>query len=75
MAQSVTSGKIPGTTEEYILDYEWRTNQDSFFGEISGRSCWVSGEEGRNTDVVGEGEGEWLEGDSEVKLIHAEGKK
>ncbi|CAN9109747.1 unnamed protein product [Alternaria alternata] len=55
MAQSITSGKIPGTTEDYTLDYEWRTNQDGFF--------------------VGEGEGEWIEGDSEGKLIHAEGKK
>jgi hypothetical protein len=75
MAQSITSGKIPGTTEDYTLDYEWRTNEDSFFGEISGRSRWVSVEEGRKTGVVGEGEGEWIEGDSEGKLIHAEGKK
>jgi len=75
MAQSITSGKIPGTTEDYTLDYEWRTNQDGFFGEVSGRSRWVSVEEGRKTGVVGEGEGEWIEGDSEGKLIHAEGKK
>jgi hypothetical protein len=75
MAQSVTSGKIPGTTEEYTLDYEWRKNQDSFFGEISGRSRWVGVEEGRKTSVVNEGEGEWLEGASEGKLIHAEGRK
>ncbi|KAL1800659.1 hypothetical protein ACET3X_001001 [Alternaria dauci] len=75
MAQSITSGKIPGTTEEYTLDYEWRTNQDGFFGEVSGRSRWVSVEEGGKMGVVGEGEGEWIEGDSEGKLIHAEGKK
>jgi hypothetical protein len=75
MAQSITSGKIPGTTEEYTLDYKWRTNKDSFFGDIAGRSRWVSVEEGRQTGVVGEGEGEWIEGDSEGKLIHAEGRK
>jgi hypothetical protein len=75
MAQSVTSGKIPGTSEEYTLDYEWRTDQDSFFGEISGRSGWVSVEEGRKTGVVGEGDGEWIAEDSEGKLIHAEGRK
>lgn len=75
MAQSVTSGKIAGTTEEYTLDWEWRTNQDSFFGEIAGRSRWVSVEEGRETEVVGGGEGEWIEGDSEGKLIEAEGRK
>lgn len=74
-AQSVTSGKIPGTTEEYTLDWEWRTNKDSFFGEVSGRSRWVSVEEGRQTEVVSEGEGEWVEGDSDGKLIEAEGKK
>jgi hypothetical protein len=75
MAQSVTSGKIPGTTEDYTLDWEWRTNQDSFFGEIAGRSRWVSVQEGRKSGVVEEGEGEWIEGDSEGKLIEAEGNK
>ena len=75
MAQSVTSGKIPGTTEDYALDWEWRTNNDSFFGEVAGRSRWVSAEEGRKTEVVSEGEGEWIEGDSDGKLIEAEGRK
>jgi hypothetical protein len=75
MAQSVTSGKIPGTTEEYTLDWEWRTNNDSFFGEIAGRSRWVSVEEGGQTDVTRAGEGEWIDGDSDGKLIEAEGKK
>ena len=75
MAQSITSGKIPGTTEEYTLDYEWRINEDSFFGKIAGRSRWVSVEEGRKTGVVREGEGEWLESEDGAKLIHAEGKK
>jgi len=75
MAQSITSGKIPGTTEEYTLDYEWRTNKDGFFGEVAGRSQWVSVEEGRQTGVVDEGEGDWIEGDGDGKLIHAEGKK
>ncbi|KAF2824194.1 hypothetical protein CC86DRAFT_371582 [Ophiobolus disseminans] len=75
MAQSVTSGKIPGTTDDYTLDWEWRNNYDSFFGEIAGRSRWVSVEEGRKTEAVGEGEGEWIEGDSDEKLIEAEGEK
>ncbi|KAL6711769.1 hypothetical protein ACN47E_002812 [Coniothyrium glycines] len=75
MTQTVTSGEIPGTTEDYTLDWEWRTNHDSFFGDISGRSRWVSVEEGRKSGVVAGGEGEWIEGDSEGKLIHAEGKK
>lgn len=75
MAQSVTSGKIPGTTEEYTLDWEWRTNEDSFFGNVAGRSRWVSVEEGKTTGVVAEGDGEWIDGDSQGKLVHAEGKK
>jgi hypothetical protein len=75
MAQSVTSGKIPGTTEEYTLDWKWRTNNDSFFGEMAGRSRWVNIEEGRQTEVVLAGEGEWNQGDSDGKLIEAEGKK
>lgn len=80
MAQSITSGKIPGTTEEYTLDYEWRSNTDGFFGEVLGRSRWVAVDEARKLGVVGEGEGEWLEekekdGEEDGKLIHAQGKK
>lgn len=77
MAQSVTAGKIPGTTEDYTLDWEWRSNEDSFFGTVEGRSRWVSVEEGRKSGIVeqGEEEREWIEGDSEGKLIQAEGKK
>ncbi|KAF1922419.1 uncharacterized protein M421DRAFT_10571 [Didymella exigua CBS 183.55] len=75
MAQSVTAGKIPGTSEEYTLDWEWRSNEDSFFGKVEGRSRWVSVEEGRKSGIVGQAEGEWIEGDSEGRLIQAEGKK
>jgi hypothetical protein len=75
MAQSVTAGKIPGTTEDYTLDWEWRSNEDSFFGTVEGRSRWVNVEDGRNSGIVGQGEGEWIEGDSDGKLIQAEGKK
>lgn len=75
MAQSVTAGKIPGTTEDYTLDWEWRSNEDSFFGTIEGRSRWVSVDQGRESNIVGEGEGEWIEGDSSGKLIQAEGRK
>lgn len=75
MAQSVTSGKIPGTTEDYTLDWQWRTNKDGFFGDVSGRSRWVSVEEGNRTGVVQEGSVDWIEGDGDGKLVHAEGKK
>ena len=35
----------------------------------------MSVEEGRKTEVVNDGEGEWIEDDSQGRLIHAEGKK
>lgn len=76
MAQSVTAGKIPGTTEEYVLDWAWRENEDGFFGKVQGRSRWVGIEEGVKEGVLKEREGAvWLEGDSEGSLIEAEGKK
>ena len=40
--QNATAAAIPGTTEQYILDNEWRTNHDPFFGEVKGRSRWIS---------------------------------
>lgn len=75
MAQSVTAGKIPGTTEDYTLDWEWRSNEDGFFGTVEGRSRWVSVDEGKKSGIVGHGEGEWIEGDSEGMLVQAEGRK
>ncbi|EAT79134.1 hypothetical protein HBH56_074700 [Parastagonospora nodorum] len=75
MAQSVTSGKIAGTTEDYTLDWEWRSNKDAFFGDVAGRSRWVSVEEGEKSEVVGAGGGGWIEGDSSGKLVEAQGKK
>jgi hypothetical protein len=75
LAQSVTSGKLPGTTEEYTLDYQWRSNTDGFFGEVAGRSRWVTIDEARQTGVVAEGEAEWLESEGDGKLVHAEGSK
>ena len=52
MAQSITSGKIPGTTEDYTLDYEWRTNQDGFFGAGSGLSSRYTGVDSTGTPSV-----------------------
>lgn len=75
MAQSVTVGKLPGTTEDYILDWQWRSNEDGFFGSIKGRSRWVSIDEGRESKIVAPEDGKWIEGDSEGKLIQAEGMK
>lgn len=70
-AQSVTSGKIPGTTEKYILDWEWRSNDDPLFGKVEGRSRWLDVDEAKS---LGIGDGEWIEGDSEGKIMHAQGR-
>jgi hypothetical protein len=35
MAQFVTGGKIPGTTEDYTLDWTWRTKDDMLFWSIA----------------------------------------
>ncbi|ETN39123.1 uncharacterized protein HMPREF1541_05346 [Cyphellophora europaea CBS 101466] len=79
MAQSVTAGHIPGTTEEYVLDWNWREGQDGFFGRVEGRSRWIGVGEVGGTGVLagGEGlkEGPWLRGDSEGRVIQAEGRK
>ena len=70
-AQTATTASIPGTTEEYTLDWEWRKNHDAFFGDIEGRSKWVSQHEARENGA----EGDWKADDSDGKLIQAEGKK
>lgn len=71
MAQTATAASIPGTTEEYILDWKWRNNHDAFFGEIEGRSRWVAQAEARSNGTAGD----WEEDDSDGQLIQAEGKK
>ncbi|KAI4166755.1 MAG: hypothetical protein LQ343_007777 [Gyalolechia ehrenbergii] len=55
--QTATAASIPGTTEQYILDKEWRTNHDAFFGEVKGRSQWISLDEARSKmqGVTGDG--------------------
>ncbi|KAF2623618.1 hypothetical protein BU25DRAFT_414085 [Macroventuria anomochaeta] len=47
MAQPITAGKFSGTNEDYTLDWEWGSNEDSFFGTVEGRSRWVGVDEGR----------------------------
>lgn len=71
MENTATAASIPGTSEDYTLDYEWRTSHDPFFGDVEGRSRWITQEEAKQNGA----EGEWLEGDSDGKLIQAVGKK
>lgn len=68
--QSATAASIPGTTEQYITDNEWRKNQDAFFGEVNGRSRWIDFSEAKSLEGV---QGDWENGDG--KLILAEGGK
>lgn len=69
--QTATSASIPGTTEEYILDDEWRRNHDAFFGDVNGRSKWITIEDAQRQypDI----RSEWEQGD--CKVILAEGGK
>ena len=69
--QTATSASIPGTTEQYILDHEWRNNKDAFFGEVRGRSKWVSLDEAKDMKGV-EGQREDCD---DGKVILAEGGK
>ncbi|KAL8909434.1 MAG: hypothetical protein Q9207_000269 [Kuettlingeria erythrocarpa] len=68
--QTATAASIPGTTEQYILDGEWRANEDAFFGEVRGRSQWISLDDAKakGPDLAGG----WEDSD-EGKLILAEG--
>ena len=71
MEQTATAASVPGTTEQYILDWEWRKNHDAFFGDIEGRSRLISQDEARQNGA----EGDWTADDSGGKLIQAIGKK
>ncbi|KAI4149080.1 MAG: hypothetical protein L6R39_002616 [Caloplaca ligustica] len=70
--QTATAASIPGTTEQYILDGEWHTNHDAFFGEVRGRSQWISLDEGK-AKVQGVIDGSSWEDSDKGKLILAEG--
>ncbi|KAI4120204.1 MAG: hypothetical protein LQ338_007182 [Usnochroma carphineum] len=72
IAQTATAASIPGTTEQYILDGEWRTNKDAFFGEVKGRSQWTSLDDAK-AKVEGQIDGSRWEASDDGKLILAEG--
>lgn len=70
-ANTATASGIPGSKEDYVLDWKWHTSHDSFFGYVKGRSRWIT-----QDDVWKDGaEGEWLDADSEGNFIQAVGKK
>lgn len=66
--QTAITAKIPGTTEQYILDHQWRENKDPFFGQVRGRSRWVD-----RSEVTEEGLRQGLDRFEEGGLIEAEG--
>ena len=70
--QTATSASIPGTTEQYSLDFQWRDNKDPFFGDVRGRSKWIDAEEVKEkySDL-----GSGLEPEEDGKFILAEGGK
>jgi hypothetical protein len=66
--QTATAASIPGTTEQYILDHQWRENKDPFFGQIRGRSRWID-----RSEVTGDGLNDGLDKLDEGELIEATG--
>ena len=58
----------PGTTEQYILNYQWRENKDPVFGQVRGRSRWVD-----RYEVTEDGLKEGLDELEEGKLIEVTG--
>lgn len=71
MENTATAASIPGTSEDYTLDFEWRTSHDPFFGDVQGRSRWITQQEAKENGA----NGDWSEDDSAGKLIQAVGKK
>ena len=71
MEQTATAASIPGTADDYILDYEWREGHDAFFGDIEGRSRWVTQEVARKTGAESDQDVD----DDGRKLLNAVGKK
>ena len=67
--QTATAAAIPGTTEQYVLDNEWRANKDPFFGEVKGRSRWISIDEAKSIEGIDAA----FEDSDDGKLILAEG--
>jgi hypothetical protein len=66
--QTAIAASIPGTTEQYILDYKWRENKDPFFGQIRGRSRWID-----RGDVTEDGLKDGLDKLDDGELIEATG--
>ena len=64
--QRATGASIPGTTEDYKLDRQWRESKEPLFGLMKGRARWVKKEEAP--------EGDWEDCD-EGMLIQVEGQK
>jgi hypothetical protein len=45
MERTATAASIPGTTEDYDLDWHWRKSHEAFFGDFEGRSRRISQDE------------------------------
>jgi hypothetical protein len=76
MKQTAMSSSLPGTDEEYEVDWTWRGSSNALFGKVEGRARWVGAEEAKSAGVVEESdEVEWVWADGEEeRLLQAEGK-
>ena len=69
--QYATAASIPGTSQQYLLDNERRTEKDALYGDVTGRSLWV--DLGQIQEAMADMGGDWEEGDG--RLIVADGGK
>ena len=69
--QYATAASIPGTSQQYLLDNEWRTEKDALYGDVTGRSLWV--DLGQIQETMADMGGDWEEGDG--RLVLADGGK
>lgn len=47
--QCATAASIPGTSQQYLLDNEWRTEKDASCSNVTGRSLWVDSSQVKET--------------------------
>ena len=75
MKQTAMSSKLPGTEEDYPLDWTWRGSKNALFGDVEGRARLIGVTEAKDQGGVVSGQIDWMWGEGEEeKLLQVEGK-
>lgn len=70
-SQYAKAASIPGTSQQYLVDNEWRIEKDALYGDVTRRNLWVDLSQVKETMTdIG---GDWDAGDG--RLILADGGK